>query len=129
MSWYLGICAAAVFFGATLLLVQRARLSLFGARTTGEVVAYTTRMSARRGRADQMPHVRFVGPDMRSHELVSSMSANPARWPIGTTVPVAFLSHDPARAEIATWARLWAAPTAMLLFAAGLAFAALTAAA
>ena len=128
MSWYLGICAAALFCGATMLLVQRARLTLFGARTTGEVVAYTTRMRTRRGRPDQMPHVRFVGSDMREHVLVSRMGARPERWPVGTALPVAFLERDPERAEIATWARLWSAPAAMYLLAAGLAYGALTAA-
>ena len=130
MSWYFGICALALFVGATFLLVARARLSLFGARTTGEVVAYTTRMRATQGeRAQHMPHVRFVGSDMREHTLVSRMSASPARWPVGTSVPVAFLERDPSRAEIATWTRLWAAPLAMLAFAAVLAYAALSAAA
>lgn len=129
MSWYLGICAAALLVGAALLLVQRARLSLFGARTTGEVVAYTTRMRSSRGeRPSHMPHVRFVGADMREHVLVSRMSADPSRWPIGTAVPVAFLERDPSRAEIATWARLWAAPAVLFAFAAGLGYAALTAA-
>ncbi len=129
MSWYLGICALALFVGATFLLVARARLSLFGARTTGEVVAYTTRMRATRGeRTQHMPHVRFVGPDMREHTLVSRMGAKPARWPVGTSLPVAFLERDPSRAEIATFARLWLAPAALYGFAAVLAYAAHTAA-
>ena len=129
MSWYFGICALALFAGATFLLVARARLSLFGARTSGEVVAYTTRMRATRGEREQhMPHVRFVGPDMREHTLVSRTGASPARWPVGTSVPVAFLERDPARAEIATFTRLWLAPAALYVFAAGLAYAAYTAA-
>jgi hypothetical protein len=129
VSWYLGICALALFAGATFLLVARARLSLLGARTTGEVVAYTTRMRTSRGEREQhMPQVRFVGPGMREHTLVSRMSASPARWPVGTSVPVAFLERDPSRAEIATWGRLWTAPVVLYLFAAGVAFAAYTAA-
>ena len=75
-----------------------------------------------------MPHVRFVGPDMREHTLVSRMGAKPTRWPVGTSVPVAFLERDPSRAEIATFARLWAAPAALFVFAATLAYAAYTAA-
>jgi len=129
VSWYLGICSAVLLVGATALLVGRARLSLFGARTTGEVVGYTTRMRASRGeRASHMPHVRFVGSDMRSHTLVSRMGARPSRWPVGTTVPVAFMEGDPSRAEIATFARLWAAPAALYVFAAVLAYGAATAA-
>ena len=129
MSWYLGICSFLLLVGATALLVGRARLSLFGARTTGEVVGYTTRMRASRGeRASHMPHVRFVGSDMRSHTLVSRMGARPSRWPVGTSVPVAFLPGDPSRAEIATFGRLWAAPAALYVFAAVLAYGAATAA-
>ena len=129
MTWYFGICALALFVGATLLLVARARLSLFGARTTGEVVAYTTRMRSTRGeRPSHMPHVRFVGPDMREHTFVSRMGAKPSRWPVGTSVPVAFLERDPSRAEIATWGRLWTAPAVLYLFAAVMAYAAYTAA-
>ena len=129
MSWYLAICALALFAGATFLLVARARLSLFGARTTGEVVAYTKRMRASRGEREQhMPHVRFAGSDMREHTLVSRMGASPARWPVGTSVPVAFLERDPSRAEIATWGRLWTAPLALYLFAAVMASAAYAAA-
>ena len=75
-----------------------------------------------------MPHVRFVAADMREHTFVSRMGAKPARWPVGTSVPVAFLADDPSRAEIATFARLWTAPAALYLFAAGIAYAALTAA-
>ena len=42
----------------------------------GEVVANTTRMRASRGdRAQHMPHVRFLGPDMREHTLVSRKGA------------------------------------------------------
>ena len=129
MSWYLGICSLLLLVGATALLVVRARLSLFGARTTGEVVGYTARLRTARGeRSQHMPHVRFVGSDMRSHTLVSRMGADPSRWPIGTSVPVAFLERDPSRAEIATFARLWAAPAALYVFAAALGFGALTAA-
>ena len=64
-----------------------------------------------------MPHVRFVGPDLHEHTLVSRMSADPSRWPVGASVPVAFLESDPSRAEIATFARLWAAPVALYVFA------------
>ena len=129
MSWYFGICALALFVGATFLLVARARLSLFGARTSGEVVAYTERMRSDRGeKASYMPHVRFVAADMREHTFVSRMGASPARWPVGTSVPVAFLERDPSRAEIATWGRLWTAPVVLYLFAAVAAYAAHTAA-
>ncbi len=129
MSWYLAFCAAALFLGATVLLVSRARLSLFGARTSGEVVSYTERMRSSPGeRTSYMPHVRFVADDMREHTFVSRMGAKPSRWPVGTSVPVAFLERDPSRAEIATWGRLWTAPLALYLFAAGMAYAAYTAA-
>ena len=129
MSWYFGTCALALFVGATFLLVARARLSLFGARTTGEVVTYTERMRSSPGeKASFMPHVRFVAADMREHTFVSRMGAKPSRWPVGTSVPVAFLAGDPSRAEIATFARLWAAPAALYVFAAVLAYAAYTAA-
>jgi hypothetical protein len=129
VSWYFGICASALFVGATFLLVARARLSLFGARTSGEVVAYTERMRSTRGeKTSYMPHVRFVAADMQEHTFVSRMGAKPARWPVGTSVPVAFLSGDPSRAEIATWGRLWTAPAVLYLFAAGMAYAAYTAA-
>ena len=93
------------------------------------MVAYTTRLRATRGEREQhMPHVRFVGPDMREHTVVSRMGASPARWPVGTSVPVAFLERDPSRAEIATFGRLWTAPAVLYLFAAGVAWAAYTAA-
>ena len=93
------------------------------------MVAYTTRMRASRGEREQhIPHVRFVGSDMREHTLVSRMCASPARWPVGTSVPVAFLERDPSRAEIATWGRLWTAPLALYLFAAVMAYAAYAAA-
>ncbi len=129
MSWYFGLCALALFVGATVLLVSRARLSVFGARTSGEVVSYSTRMRASRGEREQhMPHVRFVADDMREHTFVSRMGAKPARWPVGTSVPVAFITGDPSRAEIATFARLWTAPAALYLFAAVMAYAAYTAA-
>jgi len=129
VSWYFGFCAAWLSLGATFLLVSRARLSLFGARTSGEVVSYTERMRSSRGeRTSHMPHVRFVADDMREHTFVSRMGAEPSRWPVGTSVPVAFLEHDPSRAEIATWARLWIAPAALYLFAAVVAYAAYTAA-
>ena len=65
---------------------------------------------------------------MREHTFVSRMGAKPSRWPVGTSVPVAFLERDPSRAEIATWARLWIAPAALYLFAAAMAYAAYTAA-
>ena len=129
MSWYFGICALALFAGATFLLVARARLSLFGARTSGEVVSYTERMRSSRGeKTSYMPHVRFVAADMREHTFVSRMGAQPSRWPVGTSVPVAFVASDPSRAEIATWGRLWIAPAALYLFAAAMAYAAYTAA-
>jgi len=129
VSWYFGICALALFAGATFLLVARARLSLFGARTSGEVVSYTERMRSSRGeKTSYMPHVRFVAADMREHTFVSRMGAQPSRWPVGTSVPVAFLERDPSRAEIATWGRLWIAPAALYLFAAAMAYAAYTAA-
>jgi len=100
-----------------------------GARTSGEVVSYTTRMRASRGEREQhMPHVRFVAADMREHTFISRMGAKPSRWPVGTSVPVAFLERDPSRAEIATWARLWVAPAALYLFAAAMAYVAYTAA-
>ena len=41
---------------------------------------------------------------------------------------MAFLTGDPSRAEIATFARLWVAPAALYLFAAVIAYAAYTAA-
>ena len=129
MSWYFAICALALFAGATFLLVARARLSLFGARTSGEVVSYTERMRSSRGeKTSYMPHVRFVAADMREHTFVSRMGAKPSRWPVGTSVPVAFVASDPSRAEIATFARLWVAPAALYLFAAVVAYAAYTAA-
>ncbi len=129
MSWYFAFCAVALCVGATFLLVARVRLSLLGARTSGEVVSYTERMRSSPGeRTSYMPHVRFVADDMREHTFVSRMGAKPARWPVGTSVPVAFITGDPSRAEIATFARLWTAPAALYLFAAVMAYAAYTAA-
>ena len=128
MSWYFGLCAAAFFVGAVVLTVSRARLSLFGARTTGVVFDYTERMRSSPGEKRQfMPHVRFVGPGMGERTFVSRMGASPSKWPVGTEVPVTFLEGDPRRAEIATFARLWAAPFALYLLAAGAAWAALSA--
>ena len=43
MSWYLAFCSVALFVGATFLLVARARLSLFGARTCGMKLARSPR--------------------------------------------------------------------------------------
>ena len=76
-----------------------------------------------------MPHVRFVGPDLREHTLVSRMGASPARWPVGTSVPVAFLEARPvAGGDRHLLGRLWVAPAALYAFAAALAYAAYTAA-
>ena len=47
------------------------------------------------------------------------MSADPKRWPEGTLIPVAYAAGRPDLAEIATTARLWLAPIALLLFALG----------
>jgi hypothetical protein len=125
VSWYFALCSVAFLVGATLLLIRRLRLSVGGARTTGEVVDYSTRMRSTPGeRPSHMPHVRFVGADLREHTFISRMGASPERWPVGTCLPVVFLESDPKRAEIATPARLWVAPAAMYLLAAGAAFAA-----
>ena len=71
MSWYLEICALALLAGATFLLVSRARLSLFGARTSGEVVSYTERMRSSRGErrsspANERPRRRYPAPQRES---------------------------------------------------------------
>lgn len=79
------------------------------------------------GKRQFMPHVRFVGPGLREHTFVSRMGASPSRWPVGAEVPVTFVERDTRRAEIATLARLWAAPLAMYVLAAGAAWAALSA--
>jgi Protein of unknown function (DUF3592) len=128
VSWYFGLCGVAALVGALCLTVSRARLSLFGARTTGVVFDYTERIRSSPGdRRQFMPHVRFVGPGMSERTFVSRMGARPSQWPVGTEVPVAFLERDPRRAEIATFARLWAAPLAMYVLAAGALAAALSA--
>ena len=104
MSWYFGICAVALFVGATFLLVARARLSLFGARTTGEVVAYTSGCARPRGAGERHAARALRRRRHARAHLRLAHGREPARWPVGTSVPVAFLEGDPSRAEIATFA-------------------------
>ena len=109
------------------LLVKRLRLC-FGERAQGEVTGYVARMRSRAGeRRAWMPIVRFGSLQHGQREFVSRMGANPAKWPVGTRVPVAFSASDPKAAEIATPARLWLAPAAFWLLAIGTLAAALSA--
>ena len=131
MSWYFGICALALFVGATFLLVARARLSLFGARTTrrgGRLHDADARVRAGSARS-HMPHVRFVGPDMREHTLRLAHGREPGalagRHERAGRVPRSAIRREPRSRRSR---RLWAAPAALYLFAAGLAYAAYTAA-
>jgi hypothetical protein len=124
-SAYLSVCAILLFNGGAWLSVKRMRLC-FGQRAEGEVVGYVERMQHRAGsRPTFMPKVSYASLQHGQQQFVSRMSASPRRWPVGTRLPVAFLSSHPATAEIATPARLWMAPAMVWIMAAGVLFAAL----
>jgi len=99
-----------------------------GGRAQGEITGYVARMqSGRAGRIMYMPKVRYGSLHHGEREFVSRMSANPERWPVGTRLPIAYSTSDPAAAEIATFARMWLAPLVFWLFASALIVAALKA--
>jgi len=117
---YAAACAILLFSAGAWLFLKRLRLSL-GDRAQGEITGYVTRMRPRAvSKTMFMPKVRYGCLQHGRHEFVSRMSADPESWPVGTRVPVAFSAADPAGAEIATLARLWLAPLAFWILAAGM---------
>jgi hypothetical protein len=114
---YLCILGAVFAAGAIGLFAKRLRISA-GPRADGRIVGYRRRIQQRRAMKPQyMPLVRFTPRGREPVEFQSRTSADPARWPEGTLVPVAYRPDFPDQAEIATPARLWLAPLALLLFA------------
>ena len=130
VSWYFGICALALFAGVMFLLVALARLSLFGARTSGEVVSDTRRMRASRGeRAAHAARALRRRLTCASTPSSGAWAPKPARWPVGTSLPVAFLERGTLFAcgrSPCMFSRLGIAPAA-LYGAAIVAYAAYTA--
>ena len=129
LAGYLAVCSGIVLLGAVWLFVARARLWWRGGRTTGEVVAYTTRAPSRRGyKPHYMPHVRFTERSGMPREFISTTSADPHKWPLGTRVPVAFDADGSGKAEIAVPWRFWSGPAAVLILGLGVLAAAVKAA-
>jgi hypothetical protein len=114
---YLCVIGAAFAAIAVGLFVKRVRISA-GPRADGQVIGYVSRMANRPSWQHYMPLVRFTPRGGTPVEFQSRMGADPARWPEGTPVPVAYREERPDHAEIATAARLWLAPPMLLLFAA-----------
>ena len=129
LSAYLTAGGAIMLLIAAWLFWVRARLWWAGERTTGEVVAYSTRPPSRRGyKPYYMPRVRFNEPSGTPRDFISTTSADPQRWPVGTRVPVAFGADGSGKAEIAVPWRFWSGPVVTLIFALALLAAALKAA-
>ena len=113
---FVGSVLAAAAIG---LFVKRPRISA-GLRADGRIIGYHQRIQHRRVMKSQyMPLVRFTPRGHAAVEFQSRMSADPKRWPEGTLIPVAYAVGRPDLGEIATTARLWLAPIALLLFALG----------
>jgi hypothetical protein len=126
LSGYLTICGGAMLLAGAWLLTTRTRLWLRGERTIGEISAYTPRLRSRPGeQLHYMPHVRFVEKSGKAREFVSTTSADPGKWPVGTSVPVSFDRDDPHKAEITTPILFWRGPAGVLIFAVALLAAAL----
>ena len=110
----------AIFAAVALwLLVRRMRIAA-GLRAQGQIVSYRqVRKQHVREVTQFQPTVRFQPRGGPPVEFESQVSADPEAWKIGHPVPVAYCATDPRQAEIATAARLWLAPPALLLLALG----------
>jgi hypothetical protein len=116
---YLCVVGAILAATAVGLFAKRLKISA-GLRADGRIVGYHQRIQQRRSMKPQyMPLVRFTPSGHAPIEFQSRMSVDRERWPEGTPVRVAYRAKQPDHAEIATPARLWLAPPALLLFALG----------
>ena len=124
----LGLLAA-----STVLLAGKRRFVRNAASANGTVVRLAavappaktndaSRRSSERGTVFYAPVVRFTTGAGQATEFQSASGSIPPRYAVGATVPVRYDPHDPARAEIATFANQWLLP--VLLGGAGLMLAA-----
>jgi hypothetical protein len=126
LGGYLAICSAVMLAMALWLFVTRARLWWWGEHTTGEIIRYTQRMRSRLGQKPQyMPHVRFNDAFGTPQDFISTTSADPAKWPVGTRLKVVFAREDARKAAIGVPLLFWRGPAGVLVFGLGLLLAAL----
>ena len=117
ISLYMALGGGAFAVLGLALLARRVGLLLGGRRADGEVVGWGREIMDDPPSSAFMPRVRFVTADGEAQEFQSRVSANPDRWPIGTTVPVLYRPKRPEDAQIAIAWRFWAGPAGVLTFA------------